>query len=37
MSPIGILIWAAVFAYKVYFIYTKLFLLGKQREQVEVK
>lgn len=30
MSPIGILIWAALAAYKLYFVYTKIFLLGKQ-------
>lgn len=33
MSPIGILIWAAIAAYKIYFFYTKVFLLGKPTAQ----
>lgn len=29
MSPIGILIWAAVFGWQILFIYNKFFLLGR--------
>lgn len=31
MSPIGILIWSALAAYEIYFIYSKIFLLGKPK------
>ncbi len=37
MGPIGILIWAAVFAYKSYFLYTKFFLLGRTSAEVSSK
>ena len=29
MSPIGILIWAAVFGWKIIFLYNKFFMLGR--------
>lgn len=35
MGPIGILIWTAVIAYGIFFLYSKVFLLSKQNHEVE--
>jgi len=37
MGPIGILTWAAVFAYILYFLYTKFFLLGRTSSEFSSK
>lgn len=37
MSPVGILIWTAVILYKLYFVYSKIFLFGKRRHEEKVK
>lgn len=34
MSPIGILIWAALFGYKIYFVYTKIFRMNQGTQAV---
>lgn len=33
MSPIGILIWIALISYKIYFIWSKMFLLSEKTQK----